>query len=157
MPVSCSFFPVLSHTPASALATFPGILARMKWIVVQVIKYKWNITIYVYYELSRLKTKYSFLIKLELETNIYESTKNGCIGQQYQTFASYSEQLCTTKARRCKQNQQVERLFNFIWRNFTSKRFIRRRRSVLNLCYVAFPEDDITWCFDLVNRKMVPL
>ena len=83
---------------------------------------------------------------ITFEGNIYESVKNGCTEQHYQTFASESEQLCKKKARRRKQNQQVERFFNFIWRNITSKRFIRRRRSVLNLCYVAFPEDDITWC-----------
>ena len=45
---------------------------------------------------------------------MYESNENGCTEQQCQTFASESEQLCKKKARRRKQNQQVERFFNFI-------------------------------------------
>ena len=44
---------------------------------------------------------------------MYESIENGCMEQQYQTFASKSEQLCKKKTRRRKQNQQVERFFNF--------------------------------------------
>ena len=44
---------------------------------------------------------------------MYESIENGCTEQQYQTFASESEQLCKKKTRRRKQNQQVERFFNF--------------------------------------------
>ena len=45
---------------------------------------------------------------------MYESIENGCTEQQYQTFASESEQLCKKKARRRKQNQQVERFFNLV-------------------------------------------
>ena len=47
---------------------------------------------------------------------MYESIENGCteFEQQYQTFVSESKQLCKTKIRRRKQNQQVERFFNFI-------------------------------------------
>ena len=60
----------------------------------------------------QLKKNLNFLIKLKLVKNIYESIENGCIEQQYQTFASESEQLCKKKARRRKQNQQVERFFN---------------------------------------------
>ena len=44
---------------------------------------------------------------------MYESIDNGCTEQQYQTFASESEQLCKKKTRRRKQNQQAERFFNF--------------------------------------------
>ena len=43
---------------------------------------------------------------------MYESIENGCTEQQYQTFASESEQLCKKKTRRRKQNQQVECFFN---------------------------------------------
>jgi len=39
---------------------------------------------------------------------MYESIENGCTEQQYQTFASESEQLCKKKTRRRKHNQQVE-------------------------------------------------
>jgi len=89
---------------------------------------------------------------------MYESIENGCTEQQYQTFASESEQLCKKKTRRRKQNQQAERFFNLFEENFTRKCFIGRRRSVLNLCYVAFPEDDhLMHSRQLVNRNMVPL
>ena len=43
---------------------------------------------------------------------MYESIENGCTEQQYQAFASESEQLCKKKTRSRKQNQQVERFFN---------------------------------------------
>ena len=43
---------------------------------------------------------------------MYESIENGCTEQQYQTFASESEHLCKKKARRHKQNQQVEHFSN---------------------------------------------
>ena len=43
---------------------------------------------------------------------MYESIENGCTEQQYQTFASESEQWCKKKTRRRKQNQQVKRFFN---------------------------------------------
>ena len=43
---------------------------------------------------------------------MYESIENGCMEQQYQTFASESVQWCKKKTRQRKQNQQVEHFFN---------------------------------------------
>ena len=49
-------------------------------------------------------------------------------------------------------------IFSIFLRNFIRKFFIGRRRSVLNLCYVAFPEDDhLMHSRQLVNRNMVTL
>ena len=70
-------------------------------------------------------------MKLKLGINIYKSIKKGCIEQQYQTFASESEQLCKHMARRCKQNQQVERFFNCIWRKFHNQTFYSKEEDCI--------------------------
>ena len=54
---------------------------------------------------------------------MYESIENGCTEQQYQTFASASEQLCKKKARRRKQNQQVE-LFSILYEEISRENFL---------------------------------
>ena len=79
------FFPGQCLTPASAPATIQVILARMKWILVQVINYKWNLTIYVHNELSCLKQKLKVLIKIQII--------NVCVNQKWMLITSVSISL----------------------------------------------------------------
>ena len=104
------FFPGQHLTPASAPATILVTLARMKWILVQVINYKWNLTIYVHNELSRLKQKLKFLIKIRII--------NECVNQKWMLITSVSLNICQgqckKKATRHKQYQRVESFFTFM-------------------------------------------